>query len=83
MTITKTENSSFRDPSGFVFYHEKICYRQINPAYKETYNYLIDSGLYKRLTNEELLIPHETVVGSHFRSSNNFLTIKPKYIPFV
>ncbi|MCH2389821.1 MAG: SAM-dependent methyltransferase, partial [Nitrospinales bacterium] len=83
MTITKTENSSFRDPSGFVFYHEKICYRQINPAYKETYNYLIDSGLYKRLTNEELLIPHETKVGSHFQSLNNFLTIQPKCIPFV
>ena len=83
MTVTETESSSFRDPSGFVFYHEKICYRQINPTYKETYNYLIDSGLYKRLTNEELLIPHETKVGSHFQSLNNFLTIQPKCIPFV
>ena len=83
MMEIETESSSFRDPSGFVFYHEKICYRQINPAYKETYNYLIDSGLYKRLTNEELLIPHETKVGSHFQSLNNFLTIQPKCIPFV
>ena len=83
MTVTETESSSFRDPSGFVFYHEKICYRQINPAYKETYNYLIDSGLYKKLANEELLIPHETKDDSHLQSLNNFLTIQPKSIPFV
>ena len=83
MTVIETERSSFRDPSGFVFYHEKTCYRQINPAYKETYNYLIDSGLYKRLTSEELLIPHKTKDHSHFQFLNNFLIIQPKSIPFV
>jgi hypothetical protein len=35
------------------------------------------------LTNEELLIPHETKDDSHFQSLNNFLTIQPKSIPFV
>ena len=35
--ITETENSSFRDPSGFVFYHEGTCYRQVNTTYKDTY----------------------------------------------
>ena len=58
MTV-KTDSSSFRDPSGFVFYHEGTCYRQINPIYKENYDYLLESGLYEKLTNEGLLISHE------------------------
>ncbi len=81
--IIEAEKGSFRDPSGLVFYHEETCYRGINPSYKENYDYLIESGLYEKLTNEKLLIPHETADADYFQSLNNFLTIKPKLIPFV
>ena len=63
--IPEIENSSFRDPSGFVYYWEGVCYRQINPVYKECYDYFLESGLYQKLVNEKLLIPHETVSSSH------------------
>ena len=79
----KTENSSFRDPSGFIFYHEGICYRQINLIYKENYDYFLESGLYKKLTNQELLIPHKTADIPHLSFPNGYLTIQPEVIPFV
>ena len=81
--ITKTENSSFRDPSGFIFYRDGICYRQINPTYKEHYEYFLESGLYEKLTNEGLLIAHKTVDANHFPPSSGYLTIRPESIPFV
>ena len=31
------EPSSFRDPSGFLFYHDDVLYRQINQSYKDEY----------------------------------------------
>ena len=80
MTL-ETENSSFRDPSGFVFYREGVCYREINPVYKESYEFLLESGLYEKLINEKLLIPHETANDLPF--SNGYKTIRPKPIPFI
>ncbi len=81
--IIEAENSSFRDSSGFVFYHEGTCYRQINRAYKENYEYFLESGLYEKLVNKGFLIPHETVDISHFPFSNGYRTIRPESIPFV
>ena len=81
--ITKTENSSFRDPSGFIFYRGEICYRQINPVYKQNYEYFLESGLYEKLTNEGLLIAHKTVDANHFPPSSGYRTIRPESIPFV
>ena len=80
MTL-ETENSSFRDPSGFVFYREGVCYREINPVYKESYEFLLESGLYEKLINEKLLIPHETANDLPF--SNGYKTIRPEPIPFI
>ena len=80
--ITKTENSSFRDPSGFIFYRGGICYRQINPVYKQNYEYFLESGLYEKLTNEGLLIAHKTVDANHCPPSSGW-TIRPESIPFV
>ena len=81
--IPEIENSSFRDPSGFVYYREGVCYRQINPVYKECYDYFLESGLYQKLVNEKLLIPHETVSSSHLPFSGGYLTIRPEPIPFI
>ncbi len=53
--------SSFRDPSGFLFFRNGSLYRQVNTIYKENYDCLIDSGLYEALINAELLIPHNEV----------------------
>jgi|TARA_B110001454_G_C12717104_1_gene433020 ribosomal protein L11 methylase PrmA len=76
------ESSSFRDPSGFLFYQNNVLYRQINKSYKENYNFLIKSGLYANLVEQELLIPHEEVVNESI-TNDGFIIIKPEKIPFI
>lgn len=73
--------SSYKDPSGFVFKQEGSYFRQINFSYKENYDFLLKSGLYKKLTEEKLLIPHKEVkmVGE----KGYYKIIRPETIPFV
>ena len=56
--------SSFRDPSGFVFSDKGTIYRQVNTYYKDDYDLLMSSGLYKELVEEGLLIPHKELKGT-------------------
>ena len=79
----KMLSSSFRDPSGFIFYHEGSIYRQVNKCYKENYDYLMNSGLYKTLVNDRLLIPHEDADFNDHLTEKAYKIIKPEKIPFV
>ena len=79
----KVENSSFRDPSGFLFYHNQNIYRQINKSYKENYDQLIDSGLYDQLVQSGLLIPHKEVDISPPKKDNFYKIIQPEQISFI
>jgi len=76
-------SSSFRDPSGFLFYENDTIYRQINQYYKENYDFLINSGLYKTLVDSEQLIPHEEVNIKPFNPNTSYKIIKPEKIPFI
>lgn len=76
------EYSSFRDPSGFVFYQGGNTYRQINKTYKTNYDLLIKSGLYCDLVKRKLLIPH-TEVNKKSVSNEAYKIIKPQEIPFI
>lgn len=53
--------ASFRDPSGFLFYHEGKLYRQVNQEYRQHYDHLMSSGLYDALTANRLLVRHDEV----------------------
>jgi hypothetical protein len=75
--------SSFRDPSGFLFFREGILYRQINQGYKDHYNHFIESGLYAELVAKNLLIPHQDVDILPENHDRIFKVIKPLVIPFV
>ena len=75
--------SSFRDPSGFLFFRDGFIYRQVNTIYKEDYNHLINSGLYESLTDAELLIPHEEADIECAISDDAYKIIKPELIPFI
>lgn len=74
---------SFRDPSGFLFYRDRAIYRQINISYKENYDLLIKSGLYKHLVENEFLIPHNEVGIEYAKSPNAYKIIKPDIIPHI
>jgi len=83
----KYDGGSFRDPSGYVFYHQGNVYRQINQVYEDDYNLLMSSGLYQMLVDKKILIPHEEISRKEFPESYKFdehyKIIKPEKIPFV
>jgi hypothetical protein len=75
--------SSFRDPSGFLFFRERILYRQINRDFQDHYNQFITSGLYDELSSKRLLISHEDVDIPPEDPEHAFKIIKPLQIPFI
>ena len=83
MDIIKKDSSSFRDPSGYVFYENDAVFRTISNLYKESYNYLISSGLYNKLVEESLLIPHKEIESYSIEHYNVYKIIKPELVPFI
>jgi len=75
--------SSFRDPSGFLFYRDGTIYRQINTAYKENYDHLMDSRFYDSLVKSGLLIPHKEVDITPEEPSDAYKIIEPQPISFI
>ncbi len=74
---------AFRNPDGFVFLNNAVLYRQVNQSYKMEYDRLMDSGLYDRLVNANLFIPHQEAKASLARSENAYKILEPRQIPFV
>jgi hypothetical protein len=59
MAKNKLHPASFRDPGGFLFWNEGHLYRQVNHSCQESYDRLMQSGLYKALVNGGWLVRHE------------------------
>lgn len=76
-------SSSFRDPSGFMFYREGRLYRQVNLIYKEHYDHLFQSGLYDLLVSSDLLIPHREVEIPPEDPVKAYKIILPVKVPFI
>lgn len=75
--------SSFRDPSGFLFYSDNVLYRQINFSYKKHYDHLMDSDLYKLLVDKQLLISHAESSFKKKFSDEAYIIIQPEFIQFI
>lgn len=75
-------SSSFRDPSGFVFASEGKILRQINQSYKENYELLMSSGLYKKLAETGAMVDHREIGFSGLQEPG-FKVIEPRQIPFI
>lgn len=82
MNEYKIENSSFRDKSGFLFYYENEIYRKIDFTYKKQYEHLMNSKLYKELTENNLLISHNEIDNLKIKEGY-YKIIKPEKIPFI
>jgi ribosomal protein L11 methylase PrmA len=74
--------SSFRDPSGFLFRRNGRLYRQVNDSYRADYKLLMESGLYRELTEQGLLVPHEETPEPQMLDGGS-LVIEPERIPFI
>ncbi|NPV70652.1 MAG: SAM-dependent methyltransferase [Firmicutes bacterium] len=76
--------SSFRDPSGFLFFRDNVLYRQVNLVYRDHYDHLIESGLYETLEANGLLVPHAEVNLQGSESGRErYKIIRPEVIPFI
>ncbi len=75
--------ASFRDPSGFIFWHNNGLYRQVNSCYRQHYDYFIKSGLYDKLATGNLLVKHTEEALSGAVGTDAYKIIKPQYIPFI
>ena len=83
MSNQKKINSSFRDPSGFLFTKDDKLFRQINKIYAKDYELLISSGLYKKLSEQKLLIPHKELAASESHSEQSYKIIEPQKINII
>ncbi|MCX6251669.1 MAG: class I SAM-dependent methyltransferase [Bacteroidetes bacterium] len=83
MTPKKIVESSFRDPSGFLFYEGEKLLRQVNQCYQEDYDHLTRSGLFDKLCNKGLLIPHKEVDNHKGLDSETYKVIEPEKISFI
>ena len=77
------ESASFRDPSGFIFFQDGEVYRQVNNVYKEHYDCLMESGLYRELVDEGLMVSHEEVSDQLKQSEDAYKVIKPQPVDFI
>ncbi len=75
--------ASFRDPSGFLFERGGILYRQVNQAYQEPYSRLMGSGLYAKLVEAGLLVPHTEVNLEPPEPQATYRIIQPERIEFI
>ncbi len=79
------QQSSFRDPSGFVFTKDGVVLRQVNESYRHNYDLLLGSGLYASLTAKHLLLQHEEIesLRSPSWSESCYKILRPEQIPFI
>lgn len=75
--------ASFRDPAGFVFRRQGRLYRQVNRAAQVDYDLLMASGLYERLVERGLLIPHREVDIEPPDPAVAYRIIEPETVPFL
>jgi len=78
----KALNSSFRDPSGFVFLQGNNIFRVVNNSYRDDYDKLM-SKLYPALTQAELLISHTEVDFDSTKKANQYKLLQAEKIPFI
>ncbi len=75
--------ASFRDPSGFIFFKDGKLYRQVNNVYKEYYDCLMETGLYRELVDEGLMVSHQEVGDEFKQTEDAYKVIKPQLVGFI
>jgi len=76
-------DSSFRDPSGFVFTRAGVLYRQVNRGFAHEFEAVTGSGLYDELSRQGLLIPHQPVSLSLAATEDAAAVLQPEAVSFI
>lgn len=83
MTNSQIQRSSFRDPSGFLFTHNGVLLRQVNLSYQDNYDTFIQSGLYNKLLERKMIVPHQEVAQEPKYPESAYKIIQPTYLEFI
>ena len=75
--------ASFRDPSGFVYKQSNVLLRQVNASYERSFALLMDSGLYKALTDSGELIPHAVMGLELAKTAEAVAVIRPEWVETI
>ena len=76
--------SSFRDPSGFVFSHNGLVYRQVNTSFAASFDQFLESGLYQALTDKGYLVKHEDVTMTDVpHQSGCYKVLAPQQLSYI
>lgn len=76
--------ASFRDPSGWLYRAgDGTLLRQVNQVYRADYDRLMSSGLYDRLVEQGLLIPHREVAAEPLDGERCYKVLQPELVPFI
>jgi hypothetical protein len=76
-------DSSFRDPSGFVFTRSGVLYRQVNRVFQDEFEAVSGSGLYEELARQGLLVPHQAVSLELAVSNEAVAVLQPEPVRFI
>lgn len=76
-------DSSFRDPSGFLFSRSGTLYRQVNQSYRTHFDTLMSSGLYQELVKSGRLVAHQAADILAEIPELAYQVIQPELIPFI
>ena len=77
-------NSSFRDPSGYMYLQDGEYFRAVSPVYKDNYDYLLSSGLADKLVENGMMLPFEEVgTDSALGNDNVYKIIRPEQLSHV
>jgi hypothetical protein len=74
---------SYRDPSGFVFRHEGVLYRQINASFADDWALFDSSGLHRALIEQGLLVADRPGDLSLAPEPGAVAVIQPDEIDFI
>src|SRR5688572_14802783 len=74
---------SFRDPSGRVFVRGTDVFRVLFHSAREDYEHLMKSGLYDRLVDKGLLVPHAEVTRATWEPPDTWRVLRPQPVPFI
>jgi hypothetical protein len=80
-----TEQASFRDPAGIIFFDQATAYRRVNEEGRAQYDALMSSGLYEQLTAAGWLVAHEEVAPEQFGevAAGAYKVLRPEQIDFI
>jgi ribosomal protein L11 methylase PrmA len=76
-------DSSFRDPSGFLYTRDGTLYRQVNQVFREPFEAFLASGLCEELIRDQKLVAHRPVGPELAATPDAHAVLEPHRIGFI